>query len=164
VELHGAHGYILTSFLSTANDRLDEFGGSFSNRIRSLLQIVSNIRARCGKSFLLGVRLSAERYGLEMTEVVKLSQLLCDSREVDYLDFSLWDTFKHPADTNLSFRSLASHFPGIVRKGVRLGATGKIIGGISAITALELGFDFVFVGRAAVLHHDFVQVRLRSVI
>ena len=63
VELHGAHQYILCQFLSAGiNQRDDEYGGSLENRSRILFEIIDGIRTRCGKNFMLGVRLSAERY------------------------------------------------------------------------------------------------------
>ena len=49
VELHGANGYLITQFLSSAiNDRKDEYGGSLENRARFVLEIVQAIRARVG--------------------------------------------------------------------------------------------------------------------
>ncbi len=63
LELHGAHGYLINSFLSPyLNRRDDRYGGSFDNRLRFLLEIISGIRATCGKDFPLGVRLSAEEF------------------------------------------------------------------------------------------------------
>ena len=49
VELHGANGYLITQFLSSAiNDRNDEYGGSLENRARFVLDIVRAIRAGSG--------------------------------------------------------------------------------------------------------------------
>ena len=63
VELHGAHGYLINSFLSPyLNRRDDRYGGSFENRMRFVLEIVTGVRAACGKDFPLGVRLSAEEF------------------------------------------------------------------------------------------------------
>ncbi len=58
VELHASHGYLINEFLSPlVNDRTDEYGGSFENRLRFLLEIIEEIRKRCGKEFLLSVRI-----------------------------------------------------------------------------------------------------------
>lgn len=63
VELHGAHGYLINSFLSPyLKRREDDYGGSFKNRLRFLLEIVEGIRTACGKGFALGVRLSVEEF------------------------------------------------------------------------------------------------------
>jgi 2,4-dienoyl-CoA reductase (NADPH2) len=49
VEVHGANGYLITQFLSSAiNDRTDEYGGSLQNRARFLREIVMSIRDRVG--------------------------------------------------------------------------------------------------------------------
>lgn len=63
VELHCAHGYLLEQFLSPyTNKREDEYGGSFENRMRLVLEIISGIRERCGAGFPLGCRLSVEEF------------------------------------------------------------------------------------------------------
>src|ERR671913_2297582 len=61
VELHGANGYLITQFLSSAiNDRKDEYGGSLENRARFVLEVVRAIRARVGHDFHLQMKISAE--------------------------------------------------------------------------------------------------------
>src|SRR4029453_17391629 len=61
VELHGANGYLITQFLSSAiNDRKDEYGGPLENRARFVLDIVRAIRARVGSDFHLQMKISAE--------------------------------------------------------------------------------------------------------
>lgn len=63
VELHGAHGYLINSFLSPhLNRRTDDYGGTFDNRLRFLLEIVSGIRAATADRLPLGVRISAEEF------------------------------------------------------------------------------------------------------
>ena len=60
VELHGANGYLITQFLSSAiNDRTDEYGGSLENRARFVLEIVRAIRAEVGSDFHLQMKISA---------------------------------------------------------------------------------------------------------
>src|SRR5215208_7618090 len=60
VELHGANGYLITQFLSSAiNDRKDEYGGSLENRARFVLDIVKAIRSRVGSDFHLQMKISA---------------------------------------------------------------------------------------------------------
>ena len=58
IELHGAHGYLLHQFLSPiANQRTDEYGGSYENRIRFLLELFTAVRA--AYQGVLGIRISA---------------------------------------------------------------------------------------------------------
>jgi 2,4-dienoyl-CoA reductase-like NADH-dependent reductase (Old Yellow Enzyme family) len=156
VELHGAHGYVLCAFLSPEiNLRTDQYGGSVENRSRLLFEIIDGVRAQCGKDFSLGVRLSPERFGLKLMEIVEVAGRLMREDVIDYLDMSLWDVFKEPNEEEHKGRSLASYFTSLERKGVRLGAAGKITTGEGCRRAMEGGLDFVVIGRAAILHHDF---------
>ncbi|MFG2791013.1 FAD-dependent oxidoreductase [Streptomyces sp. NPDC048419] len=80
VEVHAGHGYMITNFLSPhTNDRTDEYGGSFENRARILLEIVDSVRDRVPRSFPLSVRLSVTDYepdGIVLEETVELCRLL----------------------------------------------------------------------------------------
>ena len=83
VELHGAHGYLLAQFLSAEfNSRTDQFGGSLQNRQRPLMQIINGIRERCGAEFMLGVRLSPERFGMDLSEILSLVENLLDDEKI----------------------------------------------------------------------------------
>ncbi len=65
VELHGAHTYLLSYFLSdNTNKRTDEYGGSVENRARLPLDIMKRIRKECGEDFIIGIR-----YGGAMTSL-----------------------------------------------------------------------------------------------
>jgi 2,4-dienoyl-CoA reductase-like NADH-dependent reductase (Old Yellow Enzyme family) len=158
VELHGAHGYLLCQFLSAQlNQRSDAFGGSLQNRARILFLILDAIRARCRADFTVGVRLSPERFGMKLLEVREVAQGLIDSGYVDFLDLSLWDFQKEPEEPELKGRTLMSWLMELDRKQVRLGVAGKIHDPADAQRALDEGADFVILGRAAILHHDYPQ-------
>ena len=61
VELHGGHGYMIQQFLSpNTNQRTDEYGGSFENRMRFVTEIIDGIREKCGRDYPLIVRLTAD--------------------------------------------------------------------------------------------------------
>jgi len=61
VEVHGAHGYLLTQFLSAlSNKRDDEYGGSFSNRSRFMIEVLQEVRKTVGEDFPISLRLSVE--------------------------------------------------------------------------------------------------------
>lgn len=63
VEIHAAHGYLISSFLSPfTNKRVDEYGGCFENRTRILDEIYACIRENVGKDFPVQVRISANEY------------------------------------------------------------------------------------------------------
>ncbi len=63
IEIHGAHGYLITNFLSPhTNKRNDIYGGSLENRMRIAVQIVDNARKKLGPDFPLTIRLSGSDY------------------------------------------------------------------------------------------------------
>ncbi|MFT7684845.1 MAG: 2,4-dienoyl-CoA reductase-like NADH-dependent reductase (Old Yellow Enzyme family) [Candidatus Azotimanducaceae bacterium] len=156
VELHGAHGYILGQFISSEiNQRTDQYGGSLENRSRIIFEILDGIRSRCDENFSVGIRLSPERFGMLLSEVLVLAQQLIDSGKIDFLDMSLWDVFKEPKEEAFQGRSLMSYFTELNRGNVRLGVAGKIQTPADAERALSEGADWVMLGRAAILHHDF---------
>lgn len=156
VELHGAHGYLLCQFLSPEiNRREDGYGGSLENRSKILFDLVDDIRAECGADFSLGVRLSPERFGLKLQEILMIAQRLCHEDNIDYLDMSLWDVFKEPAEDEFKGKSLLSYFTELERGNVALGAAGKITTGAHVQEAMASYLDFLVIGRGAILHHDF---------
>ncbi len=156
VEVHGAHGYILTQFLSAEiNKRTDRYGGSLENRSRLLFEITKEIREVCGKEFLLGVRLSPERFGMDLLEVKEVCKRFIKENKIDFLDISLWDVFKDPEVEAYRDQSLLNHFTEIDRKNIRLTVAGKINNGTDVKKVLEAGVDFLTIGRSAILHHDF---------
>ena len=156
VELHGAHGYLLCLFLSPQyNRRTDPYGGSLQNRSRVLLSILSEIRARCRPEFVVGVRLSPERFGVQLPEIRELAQQLIDGDQVDFLDLSLWDCFKEPEQADYKGRTLMSYFMDLDRKNVKIGVAGKLHDPNDIERVLDMGADFGILGRVAILHHDY---------
>jgi len=97
IEIHGAHGYLLSEFYSpTVNNRTDEYGGSFENRIRLLVEVVDAVRAVVPPTVPLFVRLSATEWLEEsqpeveswrIEETVKLAGILAE-HDVDLIDVS----------------------------------------------------------------------------
>jgi 2,4-dienoyl-CoA reductase-like NADH-dependent reductase (Old Yellow Enzyme family) len=91
VEIHAAHGYLISEFLApNANRRTDDYGGSFENRTRFLLQILSAIKNRCGAEYPVGVRYNGEDYladGWHLDEAVRLGAIL-EAAGADWLHVS----------------------------------------------------------------------------
>ena len=91
IELHAAHGYLLCEFLSPyTNKRTDRYGGSFSNRIRILEEMITAIRFMCGKDFIISVRISADEFvdgGLKLEDTIKIARTL-ESFGIDVLNVS----------------------------------------------------------------------------
>lgn len=91
LELHGAHGYLINSFLSPlTNLRTDSYGGSFENRIRFLMEMVRDVRKVWPDSLPLAVRLSCSDWvsgGWTIDDSVKLARRLKEEG-VDLIDCS----------------------------------------------------------------------------
>ncbi len=63
VEIHGAHGYLVSQFLSPhTNKRTDKYGGSFEGRMRFVTEIIMGIKAYCGPKFPISVRINGNDY------------------------------------------------------------------------------------------------------
>ena len=91
VELHAAHGYLLSEFMSPLlNRRNDRFGGSFENRMRFPLAVVDSIRRKCGKGFPVLVRYSVDEWvpgGRELAKSTEVARVL-EQAGVAALDLS----------------------------------------------------------------------------
>ena len=91
VHLHGAHGYLLCSFLSPySNRRTDEYGGSRTNRARFGLEVLAAVRQVVGPNFPIGYRLTAEEYiqgGSTIEDTSEFCQLLAEAG-IDLIDVS----------------------------------------------------------------------------
>jgi 2,4-dienoyl-CoA reductase-like NADH-dependent reductase (Old Yellow Enzyme family) len=158
VEVHSAHGYILAQFLSPKiNRRDDRYGGSLENRARIIFEIIDGIRAACRPDFQIGLRLSPERFGLRLAEMRDVAAEALRRAQIDYFDLSAWDVGKEPEDEAFRGRTLLSYFVELPRGNVRFGAAGKVTTAQAAIGVIEAGCDFVVVGRAAILRHDFPE-------
>lgn len=79
-EIHAAHGYLISSFLSPhTNKREDEYGGSLENRMRILVNIIQGIRMYCGPSFAISVRLNSKDHidgGFDIEESLQVAKKL----------------------------------------------------------------------------------------
>lgn len=77
VELHAAHGYLISQFMSPyLNKRIDRWGGSYENRMRFPLAIISSIQKKCGKEFPILVRYSVDEWvegGRQCEESVRMA-------------------------------------------------------------------------------------------
>src|SRR5712671_1184623 len=91
LEIHSAHGYLIHEFYSPlSNHRTDEYGGSFENRTRMLLEVTEAVRAVWPERLPLFVRVSATDWvdgGWDADQTVRLAKLLRD-RGVDLIDCS----------------------------------------------------------------------------
>ena len=99
VQIHAAHGYLLSQFLSPrANHRSDQWGGSLENRARMLMAVVARVRAGVGPAFPIGVKLNSadfQRGGFAFEESMIVARWLQDAG-VDLLEIS-GGSYEQPA-------------------------------------------------------------------
>ena len=107
VELHGAHGYLITQFLSPwSNTRDDGYGGSLENRARFVREIADGIRKACGADFIVGLKMPAQEGvagGIDVEEAAHITAHLAPLGLLDYFAY---------AQGNFSL-SLEDHVPDI---------------------------------------------------
>lgn len=93
IEIHGAHGYLITAFSSGfSNQRDDEYGGSLENRARFVDEVVEAIRSAVGKDYTVGMRFSADEFvdgGLTIEESRRMLAPIAASGKLDYLNISV---------------------------------------------------------------------------
>ncbi len=84
VEIHGAHGYLISGFLSPQwNTRTDDYGGSVENRARLLCEVLAAAKARAGEDYPIWCRLDALEYrtpeGIEFDDTLRVAEMAVDS-------------------------------------------------------------------------------------
>lgn len=163
VEIYGAHGYLVSQFLSKySNKRTDEYGGPLESRMRFLLEIVADIKKKCGDDFPLSVRLSIKEFipgGLSIGE----TRVVCRKLEqagVNMINCSQgvngcsWNAVEPMYYDFACFVDNAED----IKKSVSIPvmAAGRITEACVAEAALDAGkCDLVGIGRASLADPDF---------
>ena len=151
IEIHAAHGYLFHEFLSPlSNSRTDEYGGTFENRSRFLIEVVDAINSVLDEKHPLFVRISATEYaenGWDIEESVQLAKLLKE-KNVDLIDVSTGGNI-HGAKITLFDGYQTPHSDRIKSETqIKTGAVGLITTGKFAEEILnENKADLIFVGR-----------------
>lgn len=132
VELHGANGYLITQFLSSAiNDRKDEYGGSLENRARFVIEIVKAIRKKVGAKFHVQMKISATEsfnamnVGYPRGNTIQDSVQICrwlEAAGVDAIHVSQGATFPHPRNPpgDMPVEELVKTFDSMVSSGSKV--------------------------------------------
>ncbi|PIF46924.1 2,4-dienoyl-CoA reductase-like NADH-dependent reductase (Old Yellow Enzyme family) [Chryseobacterium sp. 52] len=162
IEIHGAHGYLVHQFLSPlSNIRTDEYGGSFENRIRFLLEIVDAVNEELDDNTALFVRISGTEYaenGWNITDSVELAKVLKE-HAVDLVDVSSGGNI-HGAKIPV-FDGYQVPFSSQVRNeaGVKTAAVGLITTVNQAEEILQKGdADLIFVARE-ILRNPYIAIQ-----
>lgn len=157
VELHGAHTYLISQFLSAEiNTRDDRWGGGLDNRYRFLSEMITRIRRRVLPGFIVGVRLSpgvpAPHAGISLAECLRIAPwMVADG--IDFIHLSL----KSAAGDDDPERSGARVIPAfrlVLPPELPVFACGAVQDRQQAERVLELGADFVAMARSAIGNHD----------
>ena len=151
IEIHAAHGYLIHQFLSPySNQRTDEYGGSFENRIKLLLEIIEAIQSVWPLQLPLFVRISATDWydgGWNEQDSIRLAAILKD-KGVDLIDCSSGGNIpgvKIPLKPGYQV-----HLSALLKKetGILTGAVGLITGAEQAENILEKGeADLIIMAR-----------------
>ena len=162
IELHGAHGYLIHQFLSPlSNIRTDEYGGSFENRIRFLIEIVDAVNEELNENTALFVRISGTEYaenGWDIEDSVALAKVLKE-HAVDLVDVSSGGNI-HGAKISV-FNGYQVPFSSQIRSeaNVKTGAVGLITKTEQAEEILQKGeSDLIFVARE-ILRNPYLAVQ-----
>lgn len=91
VEIHGAHGYLISQFMSSySNKRTDQYGGPIQNRVRFAVEIISEVKKKVSSDFIVGYRISSDYHvpgGLNINDTKAILPYLEDAG-IDYIHVS----------------------------------------------------------------------------
>ncbi|KAJ6143126.1 hypothetical protein N7471_002579 [Penicillium samsonianum] len=161
IEIHAAHGYLLSQFLSPrSNIRQDEYGGSAEKRARIVLEIIHQIRKAVPATFCLGIKLNSADYDTAQFEDTMTQIRLFSEAGVDFLEISS-GSYEDPTmmgrglrDETRNGKKTRKRFPNLIllltggfrtRKGIEAALKGGVC-------------DLVGIGRPAVLNPDFPRL------
>ncbi len=177
VQIHGAHGYLVSQFLSPLhNQRQDQWGGSLANRMRFVMNLYQAIRQSVGPAFPVGIKLNSadfQRGGFTQEESMDVVQALSE-RGMDLIEIS-GGTYEAPAMTGAapgkqkkSTQEREAYFLGYceeVRKRVKtpLMLTGGFRSREGMEEALQSGAcDVIGLARPLAINPDFSKALLRG--
>ncbi|MBP1659737.1 MAG: 2,4-dienoyl-CoA reductase [Candidatus Aminicenantes bacterium] len=143
VQLHAAHGYLISSFLSPhTNRRTDEWGGSVENRARVLIETLRGVKATCGPDFPVVVKLNSTDFlpgGLTAEDAVRIAVML-EAGGIDGIEVSggmaeagkgsIWPGLRSEEDEGYFVESAAR-----IKKAVGVPVFG--LGGIRTLAVAE---------------------------
>ncbi|MGH8461901.1 MAG: NADH:flavin oxidoreductase/NADH oxidase family protein [Stenotrophobium sp.] len=174
VQIHGAHGYLVSQFLSPRhNQRQDQWGGSAENRRRFVLEVLAEMRRQVGKDFPIGIKLNSadfQRGGFTEEESLDATRALA-AAGIDLVEIS-GGTYEAPAMTGIeakaSTKSREAYFLEFAEKvraavDVPLMLTGGFRSLEGMAQALDSGaIDFVGLGRLLAVEPDLPARLLRG--
>lgn len=150
VQLHLAHGYLLSAFLNPeTNHRQDEYGGSLENRFRLSERIIRAVRAACGQDFAILVKVDRDACG-DLAGLLRL----CQQAGVDGAEISGLDVGARPGQKSPFYLEDLCRVRDEVTMPLIL--VGGIFSLATAEQVLEAGADFVAFSRSLIREPDFI--------
>lgn len=113
VEIACSHGYLPAQFWShVTNKRTDEYGGSFENRMRFIVEVLERIWDKVGEDFTVGIRISADEMtmdGLKLKDSVKIVEYLSEKVRIDFINVTSGDSSTYAGSTHIAPASPMKH-------------------------------------------------------
>ena len=168
IEIHGGHGYLINTFLTPYyNRRTDDYGGSFENRIRFLLEVIQAIRGRIGHRVPLGVRLNGDDFipqgAWSLPELCQLAPIL-EKKGINYINISAgaasMGTLHYTIMPMYQEQGIFAQFSQEVKKYVSIPVivTGRIKSPVVAERIIREGkADLVVMARAQIADPEMVE-------
>ncbi len=159
IELHGAHGYLLSQFLGTkTNMRTDEWGGDIMGRSRLLIEIYRSIKENVPDSFIVGTRISPEikNLGINLDDSINLAGFLRDEG-VDFLHLSCWDVFANSKEYPDDPRRLTEWFTHSFDDLPPIISSGSVWSKSDAQELINQGADLIGVARVGIPYPDWAE-------
>ena len=159
VEIHGAHGYLITQFLGTkTNLRSDRWGGDLNNRSRLLIEILKTIRDELPENFIVGVRISPEikTMGIRLDDSIELAKKISD-KGIDFIHISCWDVFKRSIEYPNINKTLTEWLTESCENLPTVISTGGVWSKENADGLLKQGADLVGVARVGIGYPDWAK-------
>ncbi|TCP25952.1 2,4-dienoyl-CoA reductase-like NADH-dependent reductase (Old Yellow Enzyme family) [Tenacibaculum skagerrakense] len=144
VQIHGAHGYLVSQFLSPyTNVRKDEWGGTFEKRARFVLEIYKEIRAQVGPDFPIGIKLNSadfQKGGFSEEDSMKVIELLSEAG-IDLIEIS-GGTYEAPAmmmgNRKQSTKEREAYFIDYIEKARKVTKTPLMLtGGFRTVSVMQ---------------------------
>lgn len=166
VEIHAAHAHgLLGGFLSPLfNKRCDEYGGDINGRLRLTLEVIQEVRQRCGEDFIIDVRISGDEYsdgGLNVNDMVYVAKQL-EKAGVNMLHVSGGLTIKRASSIPAPGTKQGSHAEAAKRikesVSIPVATVGRITEPWIADELIANGYtDACMIGRANLCEPDFAN-------
>lgn len=157
VQIHGGHGYLITEFASSySNKRIDKYGGNFMNRMRFPVEIVKNIKAKCGDDFPIDYKISGEEQveGDTNIEDTKAMAMVLEEAGVTSLNVSVgvYESWYMQVPPSVMGHGWLTKYSSEIKKVVNIPVTtvGRINNPLVAEAIIKSGkADACYMGRAS---------------